>query len=106
MADTRSFPTPARARRGWQPLTAGDLRGFLRDYLDVLARRMGVSSLDVDDDTNLLELGLIDSLGFIELILAVEERFGISLRLDERDPADFTTFGGFVRSAIPAPGTS
>ena len=59
---------------------AGDIRAVLRDHLTVM-----VDSPDVD----LLETGLIDSIGLVELILQLEDRFGVSLPMDTLEIDDF-----------------
>jgi D-alanine--poly(phosphoribitol) ligase subunit 2 len=59
---------------------AGDIRAVLRDHLTVT-----VDSPDVD----LLETGLIDSIGLVELILQLEDRFGVSLPMDTLEIDDF-----------------
>lgn len=58
----------------------GDIRAVLRDHLTVM-----VGSPDVD----LLETGLIDSIGLVELILQLEDRFGVSLPMDTLEIDDF-----------------
>jgi D-alanine--poly(phosphoribitol) ligase subunit 2 len=58
----------------------GDIRAVLRDHLTVM-----VESPDVD----LLETGLIDSIGLVELILQLEDRFGVSLPMDTLEIDDF-----------------
>jgi D-alanine--poly(phosphoribitol) ligase subunit 2 len=40
-------------------------------------------------DVDLLETGLIDSIGLVELILQLEDRFGVSLPMDALEIADF-----------------
>jgi D-alanine--poly(phosphoribitol) ligase subunit 2 len=58
----------------------GDIRAVLRDHLSVM-----VESPDVD----LLETGLVDSIGLVELILQLEDRFGVSLPMDVLEIDDF-----------------
>jgi D-alanine--poly(phosphoribitol) ligase subunit 2 len=58
----------------------GDIRAVLRDHLTVM-----VDSPEVD----LLETGLIDSIGLVELILQLEDRFGVSLPMDALEIDDF-----------------
>jgi acyl carrier protein len=41
------------------------------------------------DDTDLLESGLLDSLGLVELLFQVEQTFGLTLHLDELDVEHF-----------------
>ena len=86
-------------------VSASAVRAFVISYLNELSERLGVSGLQFNDDTRLLDTGVVDSVGFIELVLATEEQFGISMDLDRHDPAEFTTLGGFVR-AIVASGTA
>ena len=58
----------------------GDIRAVLRDHLTV-----AVESPDVD----LLDTGLIDSIGLVELIVQLEDRFGVSLPMDNLEIDDF-----------------
>lgn len=44
-----------------------------------------------DLDLDLLEEGLIDSLGIVELIVAIEDNFGITLSPSEFDKEDLAT---------------
>ena len=58
---------------------ADGIRSVLRDHLNVL----------VDSpDTNLLEAGLVDSIGLVELILQLEDRFGIGLPMESLELDD------------------
>ncbi len=57
-----------------------DIRLVLRDDLNVL-----VDSPNVD----LIESGLVDSVGLVELILQLEERFEVSLPMDALEIDDF-----------------
>jgi D-alanine--poly(phosphoribitol) ligase subunit 2 len=59
-----------------------DIRSVLRDHLHVV-----VDSPDVD----LLESGSVDSIGLVELILQLEERFEVSLPMDALEIDDFRT---------------
>ena len=63
------------------PLMSG-ISAALRDRLMVI-----VTSPDVD----LFETGLVDSIGLVELILELEERFGISLPMDNLEIDDLRT---------------
>lgn len=42
-------------------------------------------------DTDLIETGLIDSLGFVELLLHLEEEYGVRVSLDEVELDSFRT---------------
>ena len=74
-------------------------------YAVLLERLMViVGSPDVD----LFETGLVDSIGIVELILALEDRFGISLPMENLELDDLRSVGriaGLIgRTSIVAPG--
>lgn len=57
------------------------------EIIDLLARYLFV---EVDDaDTDLIDRGLIDSLGFTTLFLLLEEHFGVVVQLDDMDVDNF-----------------
>ena len=49
---------------------------------DILAEKMDIDPTRINNDTTFAELGL-DSLDTVELIMAFEEEFGVSLEMDE-----------------------
>ena len=53
---------------------------------EILAEQALLDPADVADDATLEDLG-IDSLGVVEVIFAVEERFDISVPFNANDPA-------------------
>jgi acyl carrier protein len=56
-----------------------DIRSVLRDHLHVLVE---------SPDTNLLEAGSVDSLGLVELILQLEDRFHMALPMESLELND------------------
>jgi acyl carrier protein len=55
-----------------------EVRAFLRqDFLYMHP------DLELGDDDQLMELGLLDSLAFVELVDQLEQRYGIAVRDDE-----------------------
>lgn len=63
---------------------------------DFLQRRNGrVPAVNMDD--NLLELGLIDSNDFFDLLFSIEEELGIAIDLVAADPADLVSVAGLSR---------
>ena len=86
-------------------LSGSEVSAYLISYMTDLAERLGVTDLVLTDETRLLDVGVVDSVGFIELVLATEERFGVSLELDRHDPTEFTTLGGLTRVVV-ASGTA
>lgn len=56
---------------------------------------------DFNDEAELLECeyldkGIIDSLGIVELVVAIESRFDIELSSEDMQSGDFGTIGGLI----------
>jgi acyl carrier protein len=72
---------------------ASEIRGIVLDrYADELAAK-GLTPSDVRYDFDLLLEGVVDSFGIVELIAALEERFGIAFDFDELEADDLTRIG-------------
>lgn len=50
----------------------------------------------LDHNLNLLESGICDSLGLLQLVASLEERLGIEIDLSEQDPEEFTNYDKLV----------
>jgi D-alanine--poly(phosphoribitol) ligase subunit 2 len=71
---------------------------------DAFRRTLSIEIVDPDQDV--IEEGLLDSLGLIELLVAIEGEFGIELALEELDVDDFRTprrIAGVVTAAARKP---
>jgi acyl carrier protein len=65
------------------------------------SRSDGHSDLSgLDDGTDLIASGILDSRGFIEMMLEVEQQTGNRIDLSDVDPAEFTTIKGLCRCAM------
>jgi acyl carrier protein len=62
-------------------------------------RDAGFDPEAVGDDTDLRAAGVIDSLGFVELIVEVEAALGVELDLDAVEPSRMTVIGELVALA-------
>ena len=74
--------------------------GLRRTVLDILSPKLallGMGADEIDGDVSMIELGIVDSFGFLELILAVERETGIQADLADLDPEEFTSIDGLVR---------
>ncbi len=60
----------------------------------------GSANVKITENTNLLESGLLDSLGFVELILFLENQSGREIDLMDVDPAEFCVVKGLCRIAF------
>lgn len=81
-------------------VSVDDVKEFL---LKRLQATHAVSSLE--DDLDLLESGLLDSLGVVELIGAVEGKYGVLIDFAELDADQLTIIGPFCRyvaARVPA----
>jgi acyl carrier protein len=67
-----------------------------RDAILVFLREVNPgSAIDLlDDDDDLVELGHLDSLRILELILVFEETYGLSILLESIDPRELRTVRG------------
>ncbi|KAB2342450.1 acyl carrier protein [Actinomadura rudentiformis] len=72
-----------------EPTTATNTVGiaFIVDYL--LTKRPDLDSIDPDLD--LIESRVLDSLGFVNFLYALEEHTGREISLDQVSPEDFRT---------------
>jgi acyl carrier protein len=83
--------------------TNNELNERIKDFLIEkfpLARKRGITFQD-----DLLESGILDSLGILELVAFVEQNFGIVLSDDELLPENFQTIerlSAFVVSKSPS----
>jgi acyl carrier protein len=56
-------------------------------------------------DTDLVDTGLLDSLALVELLFAIEQRFGVDLSLGELDIENFRSverIAAFLATQLPA----
>ena len=64
------------------------------------AQTNGNGRVELTRHTNLLESGLLDSIGFVELIVFMEGQTGCNIDLTDVDPGEFTTVEGLSRIAL------
>jgi len=76
------------------------VRRFVSDRVQAQAQKRKRPIDRLSDDLNLLETGLFDSLGFVELIVSIEEEFGVEVDFGAMDPETFTTLGGIISCAL------
>jgi acyl carrier protein len=86
--------------------SSDQIRAFIQDELGKIASDNGQTMTLADDSLNLVHTGLLDSYGFIRLVMSLEQRFNFQLDFGEMDPEEFSTLGGLVRAAARAAGCS
>lgn len=70
--------------------TPADVQLFILGRIDDPLRAKGLAPADVPDSFDLLLEGVIDSFGIVEMIGALEERYGLEFDFDELAPDDLT----------------
>lgn len=69
------------------------VRTFLVEFIDEQLTLKGYTAGDISDDFDLLTNGVIDSLSFLELTVALQEEFEVELDFDEIDPEQLSIVG-------------
>ncbi len=80
--------TEGQRRKTLMDDVRASVKAYLRAELD--AAKLGTQ---LDDDTKLIESGIIDSLGIMKLLQYLEESFSIHIGDDELRPENFETPG-------------
>ena len=78
-------------------VSAAQVRAFVVEALAQPLEELGLRPEAVPDDLDLHTTGVIDSFGLIELIAAVEDRFGLEIDFEDLDPDAMTVVGPFSR---------
>lgn len=76
---------------------ADTLRAAISERLAHRLTRLGLSTTDLTDDLDLVRSGILDSLGFVDLIADLENKAGKQVDLDHAiGRKNATTIGGIV----------
>lgn len=78
-------------------LTADAVRTFLLQHFSSAISATGLNSAAIGEDFDLLAAGVVDSLGVIEMIAAVERHFKITVDFESMDPTELTVLDKFSR---------
>ena len=79
-----------------------DVRAIVIDLVTPRLERAGKSAAELEDSTELLQSGLIDSFEFLDLITEIEQRAGVEIDLAAMEDDDIGTVGGLVRYVLAA----
>jgi acyl carrier protein len=75
-------------------VSPGDVRIFLKGFIQKRLAAQGQDPLDeLPDDCDLLLSGVIDSLGLLELVTAVNDHYGREIDFEDLDPEQMTIVG-------------
>ena len=81
-----------------------ELRENVKAWVRNHSRLAEAGTMPILDDTDLLATGLLDSLGFVQLMAHVEETTGLAIDLDGVEPEQFTSISGFCKLALAGSG--
>lgn len=88
-------------------ITETDVRTFLKDYLDRRFEANGRAACeDLPDDCDLLLSGMIDSIGLLQLVAALQEFVGRDIDFEILEPEEMTVVGPlckFVSDQVGSP---
>ena len=77
-----------------------EVRSFIASLFTMELQAIGVQDAVLADDFDLLIEGVMDSLGLLELIAALDERFGVMLDLEALDAEDITKVGSLADAVV------
>lgn len=83
----------------------GNLRKIVIDWLDDNYHFGDTEALlGGDDEKSFLQNGILDSLGFVKLILFIEDNFSVKIDVRDIRPLNFDSLGKIVRYVSALPG--
>ena len=66
----------------------------------IKANKRTSNHLEISGDKELLGTGILDSFGFLDLIMHIESKAGLQIDLAEADPAEFAVVRGLCNLAL------
>lgn len=75
-------------------MNRSDIKKIIDQEIERTCREKSVDfhSLKLNSEFNLLQSGIFDSLGILQLITRLEDELGVTLDLSEYSPAEFTNY--------------
>ena len=70
-----------------------EILAFVRRFI---AQRTHVPGDEITDDMDFFAGGLLDSLGFLDLVMATEQRFAVVIDFADIDIEEFSRLGAFA----------
>ena len=78
-------------------VSADEIRSYILDRFRDQLDAKGLDPAQVPDDFDLLAEGVIDSFGILEIVMGMEERFGLTIDLENLNPEELTVIGPLSR---------
>jgi acyl carrier protein len=73
------------------------IRELVIEFIGGESAAEAASLANLNDETNLLEDGFLDSFGFVDLLNHLSEKTGVPVDPAEADPAELATLDGLAR---------
>lgn len=83
-------------------IAQAEIRAFLGRHFAAQLEALAIEPAELPDDLDLLERGVIDSFGLIELIGSIDEEFDLFVDFEEIDPEQLTIVGPLCRFVAKA----
>jgi acyl carrier protein len=78
-------------------VSADEIRSYILDRFRDQLDAKGLDPAQVPDDFDLLAEGVIDSFGILEMIMGMEDQFGLTIDFENLDPEELTMIGPLSR---------
>jgi acyl carrier protein len=82
--------TPDNSPAPQTPPRLAEVRGLILEACGPALADFGITAADAPGDLDLRGSGMVDSLGFVEVIVGLEEKLDLELDLEEMDPEQIT----------------
>lgn len=82
--------TPDNSPAEHTPARIAEVRGLILEACGPALADFGITAADAPGDLDLRGSGMIDSLGFVEVIVELEEKLDIEIDLEDLDPEQIT----------------
>jgi len=88
--DAMNSTTPDNSPGEQASARLSEVRGLILEACGPALADFGITAADAPGDLDLRGSGMIDSLGFVEVIVELEEKLGIEIDLEDLDPEQIT----------------
>ena len=76
-----------------------EIRTFILDQLAGRLTRMGMERKEITINFDLVKSGLLDSMSFVDLVVAVEKKYNTEIDFENAfQQPDFTTISGLIQT--------
>jgi acyl carrier protein len=74
-----------------------EVRPFIISHLAGSFRENNLAEEEIADDFDLMKMGIIDSIGFLALLSAIEKHFAIEVDFEDMDTENLTVIGSICK---------